>query len=78
MSDLVERLRRGIYCAERRMYEDDAMCDEAAAEIERLRAALEKISQFSSNPAGSGPAYTQCGNMVRIARAALTQEKPHD
>ncbi len=45
------------------------------AEVEKLRAALREISQFSANPAGSGPAYTQCGQMVRIARAALAEEK---
>ena len=44
MSDLVERLRRGIYCAERRRYEDDAMCDEAADRIEHLEAAMRPLA----------------------------------
>ena len=45
--------------------------EKAEANNEKLRAALEKISQYSSNPAGSGLSYAYCGEMVRTARAAL-------
>ncbi len=44
MTDIVERLRRGIYCVERGRYDDDAMCDEAADRIEQLEAALREVS----------------------------------
>jgi hypothetical protein len=51
MSDIVERLERGLYCPERGRHEPDDMLEEAAdtiatlrAEIERLRAALEPFA----------------------------------
>jgi hypothetical protein len=86
MTDIVERLRR---CADReRPYGPVSdICDEAAAEIERLRAALEEI--FAQDDAaaccGKGRGYGDqlecCGNpeygidrAQRIARAALAKE----
>jgi chromosome segregation ATPase len=37
MSDIVDRLRLGLYCPERGRYEVDDLLEEAAAEIERLQ-----------------------------------------
>jgi hypothetical protein len=66
MSDIVERLRAWDHCWPARWLEDAV--PEAAAEIERLRAALWKV-QVS----------TEAGSTANvIAAAALTQEKPND
>ena len=63
MSDLVARLRDKHCC------DNGCHCDEAADEIERLRAALQHISNLSP---------TEPHKMQIKARAALTQEKPND
>jgi len=60
MSDIVERLRDKHCC------DDTCHCDEAAAEIERLRAALKEIAEggvfsfgLSFDPDGSDPMALQ-------------------
>ena len=72
--DIVERLREGLHDLD---FETmlNPLLDEAADEIERLREALKKLSEFDANPSGSGSAYGQCGEMVRIARSALQQKE---
>jgi hypothetical protein len=64
MTDIVERLRDKHCC------DNGCHCDEAAAEIERLRAALEEIEQVALS-------YVHM-KYAKLARAALTQEKPND
>jgi len=71
--DIVKRLRKSARSWSPFSITDEDLI-EAADEIERLREALEKLSKFDPNPSGSGPAYGQCGEMVRIARFALQQK----
>lgn len=44
-------------------------------ENRRLRKALRMLSEFDANPFGSGAAYGQCGEMVRLARSAIQQKE---
>lgn len=67
-ADEIERLREEL----RRWHEADSKAVQAVlADNERLRAALEGIASENQNPAGSGPAYSIVGQLVRKARAAL-------
>ncbi len=78
MSDIVERLRRGIYCAERRMYEDDAMCDEAAAEIERLRAnKSEQVLELNYHIDQQYAEIVRFQDHIKKLRAALEKIAKH-
>ncbi len=73
MTDIVERLRR---CAdkERPYGQVSDVCDDAAAEIERLRAALEEIAngKYSGIVLTSFPPQDPA---VNRARAALSGDK---
>jgi hypothetical protein len=70
MSNLLERLR--VNANEYGM----EWLEEAADEIERLRAALNQIASWEEGPVVSGR-FDEPG-AASIARAALTQEKPND
>jgi hypothetical protein len=72
MTDIVERLRAPAYwiSGSSEGHEGDNSAPlEAAAEIERLRAALQHISNLSP---------TEPHKMQIKARAALAQEKPNE
>lgn len=86
MSDIVERLRsyasddherlcQGRYYSCSCGYDDkrDPLMTEAAAKIERLRAALEDVSSTFDDTYSP---HSREGRLGRLARAALAQEKP--
>jgi len=66
MSDLVERLRTDLV-----PHDVEALVEEAADEIERLRAALERLANHESVHLS----YIQVDEMKQIALAALEGEK---
>ena len=65
MTDIVERLR----------WHKVPQMREAAAEIERLRAALEDVSSTFDDTYSP---YSREGRLGRLARAALAEEKKDD
>lgn len=81
MSDIVERLRAPAYwiSGSSEGHEGDNSAPlEAAAEIERLRAALEQIDHGWENPMDDKAYRALCRFMWETARQALAQEKPND
>jgi hypothetical protein len=80
MSDIVERLRersQNLWTTDAELRSNQLFKD-AAAEIERLRAALEQIDHGWENPMDDKAHRALCRFMWETARAALAQEKPHD
>lgn len=67
--DIVTRLRDWTYWIE--LQKDERLVNEAADEIERLRAALQGIEDFNTTE----PLKFTAGAMRAIARAALAREK---
>jgi len=76
MSDLVERLRK-LAERERPYGSLPDTLDEAATEIERLRAALVTLSKYQADEDEMDWAETVLA-MNKIARAALAEEKHDD
>jgi hypothetical protein len=73
-SDIVDRLRHcSENCGDDYLHE---LAGRAAAEIERLRAALNQIASWEEGPVVSGR-FDEPG-AASIARAALAEEKPND
>lgn len=70
--DIVERLRGCMGC---QSGDPECNCSEAAAEIERLRSALERIKTLKPlDPDGGGwgdPYYEMCISHIGIATEAL-------
>ena len=82
MTDIVERLRQGLYCPERGRHEPDDMLEEAAdtittlrAEVERMRRALEQAKLYVERDEVAHGRQFGTGNAIR---AALAQEKPNE
>ncbi len=75
MSDIVERLRLAAKHPHNQ-HGPNEWLEEAAAEIERLRAALGFYAGWPRGPAGNiAPLLLDAGQK---ARAALAEEKPND